>query len=281
MDFINFKVGQKLVAFKILDILQTEKHETRLTSLPNQALGFLGVKDYGGKPVPIFDLGILLNGVSTGATNNELITLLKNREQDHVDWLNALRQTMEHGVPFNKARNPHECAFGRWYDSFNTDNRDFAELLKKFDAPHKQLHALADQILKLLDAGKKTEANDLLQREERSTYSSLLRLFTMARDQLALDYKPIIVFSTCDGIHPSIGLLVDKVEDSVDVNEQDIHPMDDLAHLGFDMNAQSTRLVRGLIHHNGRHSLIMEPRAIMPDPQLLRQCQAASVGMAS
>ena len=271
MDFINFKVGQKMVAFKILDILQTEKHEGKLTGLPNNTNSFLGVRDYAQKPVPIFDLGIMLNGVSTGSTNQELIKLLADREQDHVNWLNELRNTIDEGTPFTKARDPHQCAFGKWYDSFHTDNEEFSELMKKFDAPHKQLHALADIVLDMLEQGEADKAKEAFHREERSTYASLIRLFGVAKDQLALDYKPIIVFTTRDGMTPDIGLLVDKVEDSVDVDERDIHPMDDLAHLGFNMQSQTTRLVRGLIHHNNKHSLIMEPRAIVPEPAIVNQ----------
>ncbi|MCL1039330.1 CZB domain-containing protein [Shewanella submarina] len=271
MDFINFKVGQKMVAFKILDILQTEKHDGKLTSLPNNTSSFMGVRDYANKPVPIFDLGIMLNGVSTGLTNQELIKLLADREEDHVTWFKTLRSTIEEGTPFTKACDPHECAFAQWYDSFQTDNEDFADLLKKFDAPHKQLHALAGEVLELLERDEKEQALKAFRREEHSSYATLMRLFGVAKDQLALDYKPIIVFTTRDGITPDIGLLVDKVEDSVDVEEQDIHPMDDLAHLGFNMQAQTTRLVRGLIHHNNKHSLIMEPRAIVPDPAIINQ----------
>ena len=46
MDLINFRVGQKTISLKILDILLTERYEGNLTSFPNGNPSFLGVKDY-------------------------------------------------------------------------------------------------------------------------------------------------------------------------------------------------------------------------------------------
>ncbi|MEZ8142392.1 CZB domain-containing protein [Enterovibrio sp. FF113] len=265
MDFINFKVGQKTVALKILDILLTEQYEENLTQLPNDRESFLGIKDFMGKPVPIFDLGLILNRVATKDTNNDLIALLSAREQDHVDWLRDLQLTIHEGVPFTKARDPHKCAFGRWYDTYKPENEEFAEILAKFDDPHRKLHELADEVLDMLKAGKQQDAKDAYRREERSTYARLIRLFESAREQLTLDYKPIIVFTTKDGTTPSIGLLVDKVEDNVSVVETDIQPLEELVKVGFDVDAQTKKLMRGLIKHKQSHSLILDPTAIFLD----------------
>ncbi|MBV7299938.1 chemotaxis protein CheW [Enterovibrio paralichthyis] len=262
MDFINFKVGQKTVALKILDILLTEQYEENLTQLPNDNKSFLGIKDFMGKPVPVFDLGIILNRISTRETNNELINLLRDREQDHVDWLHELKLSIEQGTPFTKARDPHKCAFGRWYDHYKSENDDFNEILQKFDEPHKKLHGLADIVLDMVKANQQQEAQDTFHREERSTYARLIRLFESAREQLSLDYKPIIVFTTKDGFTPNIGLLVDKVEDSVTVAESDIQPLDELVKVGFDIDKQTKKLMRGLIRHKEKHSLILDPTAI-------------------
>lgn len=262
MDFINFKVGQKTVALKILDILLTEQYEDSLTQLPNDNKSFLGVKDFLGKPVPVFDLGIILNRISTKETNSDLINLLRDREQDHVEWLQELKVAITEGKAFNKARDPHKCEFGRWYDHFKSENDDFNEIMSKFDEPHKRLHALADIVLDKIKAGDKQEAEEIFQREERSTYARLIRLFESAREQLSLDYKPIIVFTTKDGFTPNIGLLVDKVEDSVTVAENEIQPLEELIKVGFDIDKQTKRLMRGLIRHKQKHSLILDPTAI-------------------
>eukprot|EP00764_Aduncisulcus_paluster_P004363 gnl/Carplike_NY0171/17057_a26085_71.p1 GENE.gnl/Carplike_NY0171/17057_a26085_71~~gnl/Carplike_NY0171/17057_a26085_71.p1 ORF type:complete len:128 (+),score=3.76 gnl/Carplike_NY0171/17057_a26085_71:54-437(+) len=124
MDLINFRVGQKTISLKILDILLTERYEGNLTSLPNENKSFIGVKDYMETPTPIFDLGIVLNNHSTKDTNAELSDLLVEREKDHLDWLDALENSLVTGAPFTKATDPDKCAFGRWYNNFETDNED-------------------------------------------------------------------------------------------------------------------------------------------------------------
>ena len=78
MDLINFRVGQKTISLKILDILLTERFEDNLTSLPNDNKSFIGVKDYMETPTPIFDLGIILNKQSTQDTNLSLVNGNKN-----------------------------------------------------------------------------------------------------------------------------------------------------------------------------------------------------------
>ena len=50
----------------------------------------------------------------------KLIQLFTEKEKDHHDWLNALEESIVDGVPFTKAKDPHQCAFGKWYDKFQT-----------------------------------------------------------------------------------------------------------------------------------------------------------------
>ena len=61
------------------------------------------------------------------------------------------RSLVKENGKFTLARDPHQCAFGKWFDNFKTDNIAVSEVLKKFDAPHKRIHALADEIEELLE----------------------------------------------------------------------------------------------------------------------------------
>ncbi|MFC3034888.1 CZB domain-containing protein [Pseudoalteromonas fenneropenaei] len=262
MDLINFKVGKKTISLKILDILLTERYEGNLTSLPNKNPSFLGIKDYMGTPTPIFDLGIILNDKSSHEVNRALIQLLKDREQDHKAWLSALEQSLLHDLPFTKAKDPHQCEFGQWYYNFKTDNEDLKALLARFEQPHSQLHQLADKLLSIAAQGDKDGALALLEKERITTYVKLMRLFESAREQIELDHKPIIVFTTLDGRTPHVGLLVDQVEDNVRCNEGDIKPLSELTNTGFDLDPQTKRMMTGLIKRGKNHSVIIDPAAI-------------------
>ena len=267
MDFINFKVGSKTIALKILDILLTERYEHNLTELPNKNKSIIGVKDYLGTPTPIFDLGIVLNDESTHIANQALSELLAAKEKDHQDWLDALETSLTNGVPFEKSTDPDKCAFGKWYNSFKTDNEDLQVIMEKFDAPHRELHAMAEELLTI----KENQSSDTVlasyHEKKRKIFTVLVRLFESAREQVTLDYKPIIIFTTKDGKTPHVGLLVDKVEDSVSVNKEDIKPLEKLTSVGFDIDQQTRHMMRGLINIEDKHSIIIDPGVIFVPEQ--------------
>lgn len=267
MDFINFKVGSKTIALKILDILLTERYENNLTELPNENKSFIGVKDYLGTPTPIFDLGIVLNNQSTHVANQALSDLLIAKEKDHQDWLDALENSLTNGVPFEKAKDPDKCAFGTWYNNFKTDNDELRVILKKFDQPHRELHAMADELLTINQNDPSGEALALFHEKKRKIFTVLVRLFQTAREQITLDYKPIIIFTTKDGKTPHIGLLVDKVEDSLTVNKDDIKPLEQLTSVGFDIDPQTRHMMKGLINMDNKHSIIIDPKVIFSPQQ--------------
>ncbi|MBE0352394.1 MULTISPECIES: CZB domain-containing protein [Pseudoalteromonas] len=270
MDLINFRVGQKTISLKILDILLTERYENNLTSLPNENKSFIGVKDYMETPTPIFDLGIVLNNQSTNKTNAELTDLLVEKEKDHQQWLSALEHSLLTGAAFTNTIDPDKCDFGRWYNSFKTDNEDLQNILDKFDTPHRELHAMAREFLDLQKTMTKENVIRLFEEKKRQVFNQLIRLFESAREQIILDYKPIIIFTTKDGVTPHIGLLVDKVEDNINVKKEDIKPLDKLTSVGFDVDPQTRNMMRGLIKMKNKHSLLLDPSAIFRPEHLMR-----------
>ncbi len=262
MDFINFKVGSKTIALKILDILLTERYENNLTSLPNENDSFIGVKDYLETPTPIFDLGIMLNKQSTQVSNKQLSDLLITLENEHIAWMNALEQSILTDVPFNKEKDPDRCELGHWYRNFKTDNEDLSGILARFEAPHRALHQIADKLLLLAQQGQREKALAEFSEHKRNTFTLLLRLFESAREQIVLDYKPIIVFTTKDGINPYLGLLVDKVEDGISVDKSEIKSLSELTNVGFKLDTQTRNMMSGLIKREDKYSLIIDPAAI-------------------
>ena len=71
--------------------------------------------------------------------------MIDDRKQDHINWVNELERYMVEGGSFKLARDPHQCALGKWYDHFTTDNMSVTNLLKKIEEPHENLHKAADE----------------------------------------------------------------------------------------------------------------------------------------
>lgn len=141
----------------------------------------------------------------------QLAETLTARRQDHLDWMLALKKALEQDEPFTKARDPRECAFGKWYYQFNTDNRRLRLLLLQFDAPHQHIHGLADQLLELKGMGRLDEAMSRFREEEKGTLAILLSLFDRTVETLAQIRREIAVIVRHQGSLYALG--ADAVQD--------------------------------------------------------------------
>ncbi|MBE0459662.1 MAG: chemotaxis protein [Pseudoalteromonas prydzensis] len=271
MDLINFRVGQKTISLKILDILLTERFEDNLTSLPNDNKSFIGVKGYMETPTPIFDLGIILNKQSTQETNQSLVELFSEWQQKQQQWFTALENSIKHNQPFNHNTDVQQSNFAKWYSHFKTENEDLKAIIERFKTPHNRLYARANKLIELVKQNNEKQALVELSIERNSNYMQLIRLFESAKEQILLDHKPIIIFTTKDGRTPHIGLLVDKVEDNISYKKEDIKPLDKLTDVGFDIDPQTKNMMRGLIKLENKHSVLIDPSAIFRPQHLMHQ----------
>lgn len=271
MDLINFRVGQKTISLKILDILLTERFEDNLTSLPNDNKSFIGVKDYMETPTPIFDLGIILNKQSTQETNQSLVELFSEWQQKQQQWFTALENSIKHNQPFNHNTDVQQSNFAKWYSHFKTENEDLKAIIERFKTPHNRLYTRANKLIELVKQNNEKQALVELSIERNSNYMQLIRLFESAKEQILLDHKPIIIFTTKDGRTPHIGLLVDKVEDNISYKKENIKPLDKLTDVGFDIDPQTKNMMRGLIKLENKHSLLIDPSAIFRPQHLMHQ----------
>lgn len=271
MDLINFRVGQKTISLKILDILLTERFEDNLTSLPNDNKSFIGVKDYMETPTPIFDLGIILNKQSTQETNQSLVELFSEWQQKQQQWFTALENSIKHNQPFNHNTDVQQSNFAKWYSHFKTENEDLKAIIERFKTPHNRLYARANKLIELVKQNNEKQALVELSIERNSNYMQLIRLFESAKEQILLDHKPIIIFTTKDGRTPHIGLLVDKVEDNISYKKENIKPLDKLTDVGFDIDPQTKNMMRGLIKLENKHSVLIDPSAIFRPQHLMHQ----------
>lgn len=145
----------------------------------------------------------------------QLAAMLPQRRQDHIDWMSALEDSIRNGYAFGKARSPHECAFGKWYYSFRPAERQLALLLRNFEQPHAFIHGLADQLLKLTEAGKKEEALARFQAATDTTLKDLLLLFDRATSVLQSLQRRIAIILRRGEVRCALG--ADGVTDIVTI----------------------------------------------------------------
>ncbi len=269
MTVMTLYIEDSLYAIPIENVVSLSKETDHVQELPIQAPGLIGISHYQDTVVPVVDIAQRI-GVKSGTQGKkELVDALSAREQDHIEWLDALEKSIATGEKFTKARDPHQCAFGKWYDNFETRNEALNEIMAQFATPHEQIHALADKLLAMRDSGDKDAALRELEFQRITTLKRLRSLFSHAREQLAEMMRSILLYVTCDGVTPSYALLIDEVHDAVTYNLKDCYSPSEA---GFQSLMTNDIFIKAVLSDN------KQPKAILFDiDRILDQDLQASV----
>ncbi len=194
------------------------------TTIPLSPSYYRGVFNLRGKVVPLVDCKKKLTGLSELDAKRQLIATLHAREQDHLNWLAALDHSLKTGEAFTKARDPHQCAFGKWYDSYTNPDRDIQSTLAEFDLPHKKIHGLADHLLGMSARGQRDEAILLINRARDTELAALIGLFSKLRAQITTQNKELTV--VLHDHNRVCGITVDSVGEVAKMEPTDFKPME-------------------------------------------------------
>ena len=243
MDLVNFKVGCKYIALNILDILLTERYEDNLTNLPCDNACFVGVKEFMNVPTPVFDMGLWMNRTTTQDTNTNLLKELRA----HFDAFSQLEVRMTEEQMDGESLKALQ-ALQTWCDQFESDNEDLTQLIEK-------TASLVAQGLQMLNHESSSQLKHLV-------VSPLIRILEAACEHVEISYKPIIVFTTLDGQTPYLGLLVDKVEDSVNINDEEIKPLESVTQFNLELSEQTRKMLKGIANIGDKYTLLVNPAEI-------------------
>jgi purine-binding chemotaxis protein CheW len=240
-----------------------------VTPVPRMPDYIRGVMNWRGKIIPNIDLRLRLGMPSARAEMDELVSLINARKADHVAWMKELYRSVEEHRPFTLTTDPHACAFGRWYDSYKTNNLIVAGLLRKMDAPHKAIHAIAERVEALKAEGKFEEAKRLVDSCRDTTLSRLLELFTSFEEAIHNSHRPVaIIVNTCGTL---AALTVDLVESVETIDPAAIQPFEEQ---GVESYSQLIRFVAQRSKGAGLVGLIDE-RQILELAAAYQEAEAA------
>jgi hypothetical protein len=139
----------------------------------------------------------------------EMIAMLVAREQDHIRWLRELQGAVNERRPFTLARDPTECAFGKWYYSYKPEDIGFASVLYRFEMPHCRIHTIADAVLKHAEQGEHDKAREIILHTEGGDLHTVVNLFAEARTAFRESQKELALVLT-DG-RKRVAVTVDNV----------------------------------------------------------------------
>jgi len=221
----TFWVDDTLYAIDIARVLTISQELDNIQNLPARGKGLLGMIEFQEHAIPVVEFAEMLNLESGNVRGQNLIKSLEARENDHHEWLNALEDSLINGSPFLKAKDPHECAFGKWYDLFKSRDETLMEIMSDFDEPHKQIHGLADKLLNMYVGGDAEKALDILRLEREITMKRLSRHFAQAREHIKESSRSVLLYVTENGRVPTVALQIDDIHDVIDFKPHQFKPM--------------------------------------------------------
>ena len=170
-----------------------------VSEVPNTGEHVRGVINLRGRVLPLIDLRKRIGLASLAEENAAFVAMLEQREKDHHKWLDELEASVRERREFRLTTDPHKCAFGKWYDTYKPESTLVAMHLKKFDQPHKQIHAVAVEIAKLEAEGQIDQAHALIEETRTGTLARLVTLFGELRSLARESSREIALIVEDDG----------------------------------------------------------------------------------
>jgi purine-binding chemotaxis protein CheW len=181
-----------------------------VVAVPQVPAYIRGVMNLRGAALRVVDMRVRLGMKSFTDEINELCTMLEQREEDHKNWLAKLEACVRENRAIDVQTDPHKCAFGKWYDSFHSNNVVLSGMLGRFDAPHKRIHGLAHAVGLLMAQKKTAEAQEMIEACRGKELAEMIRLFNEVRNYLRTDNREIAV--VLEGRNGDFIIAVDGVE---------------------------------------------------------------------
>ncbi len=147
------------------------------TAVPNMPDEMRGVISFQNGSTPLLDLRVIFGDMPRNKETEELVQNMALRRQDHINWLNKLKDEVFNDKPITVQTDPSKCKFGIWYDKFQTDNGNLRKYMDRFDAPHQEIHHVAVEAAELIRNGQRDQAKTLVRETEEGVLARLLSLF--------------------------------------------------------------------------------------------------------
>lgn len=250
--WVLFSLEKQQFGLPIKDLLQMvvlEKVTTQATA-PADMRGLIQLRD---RIIPVIDTRKSLGMETKTSQQMSLVELMMRRKEDHIHWIEELLLSVEEKRPFTLTRDPHNCAFGGWYDSYQTDNPVWSMHLDKFDKPHKRIHQLADQIEPFVQQGNFSAARKLIEHARGNELHTMIDLFDSVEKVIKETEKEIVLVMRLQ--ERLIGFIVDEVYTVRDIPKEEVQLVDSVESIQF---SGATRVAQV----DGETSVLLYPKDI-------------------
>lgn len=232
LPWLIFRVGEELYAINSSYISYITTKPTMLTKVPDMHRACFGLMPYQGGYVTVVSLRTLFGMTTLEQEYKDFKKMIEERKQDHLHWVEELERSVRERSDFTLAVDPHQCAFGKWYDGFESDLNSVNSHLAKIDSPHKKLHQCAEKVMHCYAEDGNLDlpcAEGVLNGLEREIVPRIVKLLDETKEVFSSHFREMIV--VLEDKNERIGLIVDEVlsvdalelmESNLNIN-QDVH----------------------------------------------------------
>ena len=201
---IVFRIKDTLFSVSGEDVLSIQQLPPKLLNVPHSSEYLRGSYKSLGEIYSVIDLRSFFDWVTVAQEYDAFTQMIDQRKQDHINWVDTLKQCKSTGQRFHLAKDCHQCALGRWRDQYQTDASTIQRLLRDLDVPHQELHALADDAL-----ANTEESERILERVDAELMPRVLQILeSMKKDFRDREFREMLLLLRGD---TRIALVVDEV----------------------------------------------------------------------
>lgn len=228
MLYLSFRILNEKYAVPVMDVNESVQF-SKVTKVPKMPDYVLGVMNLRGKIIPVYDTRVRMGLESIYEERKHLIEMMKQREREHKAWIDQLEREVNEGIPISVQRDPHMCEFGRWYHPYmeklkesyqrnGSGNNVLFGILKKFEKPHNEIHALAERVEEMIERGEKEQAISLIRHTHDAILHELIQHFESFYKALEdLVHRDIVII--INRFDTLFGITVDSIDSTIEINE--------------------------------------------------------------
>lgn len=182
-----------------------------------------GITIFNEKSVPVYDLRKIFGMCSF---EEEWDQMIHQRMADHQRWVSELEKSVENDTEFTLTTDPHQCAFGKWYDGFTTDNSYLNIYLKQINAPHTAIHKTGELVKQLMREGKKEEARAAVADMKKNYFKKTMEILENMSSVYKEGKREMLIIMQVEGTY--ISLVADSISSIKKLTELFPLPEDEL-----------------------------------------------------
>lgn len=205
-----FKVANNLYALNSDQIKSIGTLPSNITGVPDGEPYVRGITKHRGKVITLLEMRVLFDNQTQEEELDAFAKMLDVRKADHTKWVDTLDKSVKSGTAFPLATDPHKCAFGKWYDNFETNITNVQFHLDKIEEPHRLLHEAAMHIEHLVGEDKEEQRIEILQEAETVYMPKVIALLDETKEIIKDHFRDMMIVMESDN-ERTVAIIVDEI----------------------------------------------------------------------